>query len=329
MWIKTRPTCRDVTTGFPTKCRLQNERRNSIPMTCHYPHLGSASDWFKQISSTHDQSETVIPRTLFRRETSGGVAKCRLFSPAKNLQPFDQIEGNSRVFCFLASPTITPAKEKKRRNRVKRREEREDKKNERFVFLHFTLATLKEKKWRMIAHFCIEVIWNFWKTSSYTPDSIVSYEAFFGVVTQHFSVSWRHKNAPGVPLGILVGICRDIPKWAKTVTVFRPKRRKNPLGRHITINAPHKGVIVPGKSGMTTVFLNPNRTILIEFNSYLKCMAPAAHGPGFHTNSSQSLTDVTRGAWGKHIWFSDPAHFSCHIIRQNTLKKENNKTRLW
>ena len=77
--IRTRPTFRDVTTGFPSKCRLQNECRNSIPMTCHYPHLGSVSDWFKQISSTHDQSERVIPRTLFRRETSGGVAKCRLF----------------------------------------------------------------------------------------------------------------------------------------------------------------------------------------------------------------------------------------------------------
>lgn len=76
-----------------------------------------------------------------------------------------------------------------------------------------------------------------------------------------------------------------------------------------------------------TVVLNPNRTILIEFDTYLKCMAPAAHGPGFYANSSQSLTDVTRGAWGKHTWFSDPAQFSCHIIRQNTLKKASNKTR--
>ena len=168
-----------------------------------------------------------------------------------------------------------------------------------------------------------------WKISSYAPDSIVFYEAFFGVVTQHSSFAWRHKNAPGVHLGILVGICRDIPKQAKTVTVFRPKRRKNPLGRHITINVPHKGVIVPGKSSTTTVYLNPNRSILIEFETYLKGMAPAAHGPGFHTNSSQSLTDVTGGAWGKHIWFSDPAQFSCHIIRQNTLKKSNNKTRPW
>ena len=29
---------------------LRNERRNSIPMTRHYPELGSASDWLNQIS---------------------------------------------------------------------------------------------------------------------------------------------------------------------------------------------------------------------------------------------------------------------------------------
>ena len=33
------PTFRDVTTGFPAKWRLRNERRNSILMTCHYPDL--------------------------------------------------------------------------------------------------------------------------------------------------------------------------------------------------------------------------------------------------------------------------------------------------
>jgi len=77
----------------------------------------------------------------------------------------------------------------------------------------------------------------------------------------------------------------------------------------------------------TTVFSNPNITILIEFDTYLKCMAPAAHGPGFYTNSSQSLTDITRGAWGKHTWFSDPAQFSCHIIRQNTLKKSKQQNK--
>ena len=40
-----------ATTGFPVKWHLRNECRNSIRMTCHYPDLGSASDWLKQISS--------------------------------------------------------------------------------------------------------------------------------------------------------------------------------------------------------------------------------------------------------------------------------------
>ena len=35
----------DVTTGFPAKWRLRNERRHSILMTRHYPDLGSTSDW--------------------------------------------------------------------------------------------------------------------------------------------------------------------------------------------------------------------------------------------------------------------------------------------
>ena len=39
-----------ATTGFLTKRRLWNERRNSILMTCHYPDLDSASDWLEQIS---------------------------------------------------------------------------------------------------------------------------------------------------------------------------------------------------------------------------------------------------------------------------------------
>ena len=30
---------------FSTKWRLRNERRNFVLMTCHYPDLGSASDW--------------------------------------------------------------------------------------------------------------------------------------------------------------------------------------------------------------------------------------------------------------------------------------------
>ena len=40
--MRNKPTVRDTTTGFPAKRRLNNERRNSIPMACHYPDLGSA-----------------------------------------------------------------------------------------------------------------------------------------------------------------------------------------------------------------------------------------------------------------------------------------------
>ena len=35
----------DATTGFPSKRRLRNKRRNSLLMTRHYPDLGCASDW--------------------------------------------------------------------------------------------------------------------------------------------------------------------------------------------------------------------------------------------------------------------------------------------
>ena len=60
-------------------------------MTCHYVDLGSASDWLK---ICFNQSEALprsghlygvsmlVPQTLFPWETSGGVAKCRLYSQA-------------------------------------------------------------------------------------------------------------------------------------------------------------------------------------------------------------------------------------------------------
>ena len=70
-------------------------------MTCHHPDLGSASDWFKQISlvvrqirSTsqiwvvirhHYGIYTLVSQTLFRGKTSGGVAERRLF-PTAHLQ---------------------------------------------------------------------------------------------------------------------------------------------------------------------------------------------------------------------------------------------------
>ena len=53
LWINSLrklPTFGDATTGFPTKWRLRNERRNSILMTRHFPDLGSASDWLSKIS---------------------------------------------------------------------------------------------------------------------------------------------------------------------------------------------------------------------------------------------------------------------------------------
>ena len=93
-----KPTFHDAITGFPAKWRLRNERRNSILMTCHYPDLGSASDWschvgnlIQPIRSTtqiwvvtrHQYGiSALISQTSFREETSVGVVKCRLFSQA-------------------------------------------------------------------------------------------------------------------------------------------------------------------------------------------------------------------------------------------------------
>ena len=67
-------------------------------MTRHYPHLGSASDWLNQIShaarpirsptkiwvvTLHQCGiSALVSQTSFGGETSGSVAKCRLFSQA-------------------------------------------------------------------------------------------------------------------------------------------------------------------------------------------------------------------------------------------------------
>ena len=83
----------------PPKWRLRNERRNSILMTRHNPHLGSASDWscrvgnlIQPIRSTaqvwvvtrHQYGiSALVSQTSFGGETSGSFAKCRLFSKAK------------------------------------------------------------------------------------------------------------------------------------------------------------------------------------------------------------------------------------------------------
>ena len=68
-------------------------------MTCHYPDLGSASDWLNQIShaARPNRSTTqiwvvtcrqngisaLVSKTLYGGETIGRVAKCRLFSQAR------------------------------------------------------------------------------------------------------------------------------------------------------------------------------------------------------------------------------------------------------
>ena len=93
--ISWKPTFCDAVTGFPAKWRLRNKRRNSILMTCHYPDLGSASDWLRQISHAawpirstieiwvvprHQYGiSTLVSQTSFRGETNGGVAKFCLF----------------------------------------------------------------------------------------------------------------------------------------------------------------------------------------------------------------------------------------------------------
>ena len=71
-------------------------------MTRRYPDLGSASDWLNQISHAarpikstthiwvvtrhHFKISALVSQTSFGGETSGSVAKCRLFSQATNLR---------------------------------------------------------------------------------------------------------------------------------------------------------------------------------------------------------------------------------------------------
>ena len=95
--LRKQPTFGETTIGFPTKLCLRNEHRNPILMTHHYPDLTSACDWLNQIShaawpiKSTTQIWVVIHRCgisalisqmSFGRETSGSIAKCRLFSKA-------------------------------------------------------------------------------------------------------------------------------------------------------------------------------------------------------------------------------------------------------
>ena len=99
-WTK-QPTFRDAPTGFPAKLLVRNERRNSILKKRHYPDLGCASDrscrvgnFLQPIRSTTEIWVVTrnqygifacISQTSFRRETSDGIAKCCLFSQARNI----------------------------------------------------------------------------------------------------------------------------------------------------------------------------------------------------------------------------------------------------
>ena len=83
-----------ATTGLAAKwltAEDSNDCRNSILSTCHYPVLSSTSDWSWREGKFASNNERLYPylgrsgsavvsRTSFRVETSGDVAKCRLFS---------------------------------------------------------------------------------------------------------------------------------------------------------------------------------------------------------------------------------------------------------
>ena len=61
-------TFRDATTDFPAKWHLKNKHRDSILMTCHYPDLGSAFDWLKQILPNKSTNQGRDPFNLnFRK----------------------------------------------------------------------------------------------------------------------------------------------------------------------------------------------------------------------------------------------------------------------
>ena len=96
--LRKQPTFGGATTGYPAKWRLRNWRRNSMLMTRHYPDQGSASDWSCRVGNfiqpirsatqvwvvkRHQYGISVlVSQTSFGGETSGSVAKCRLFSQA-------------------------------------------------------------------------------------------------------------------------------------------------------------------------------------------------------------------------------------------------------
>ena len=96
----------DATAGFPMKRSLKNERKNSILMTCHYPYLGSACDWLRQISlamwpirnttqiwvMTRHQCgiSALVPQTSFRRRRNQWwrLEMCAVYADERHERPF-------------------------------------------------------------------------------------------------------------------------------------------------------------------------------------------------------------------------------------------------
>ena len=116
--LRKQSTFRDATTGthwFPREMTSEKRVRNSILGTCHYPVLGSATDWLKKIfhaarpttSTTQMWVVTrhqygisaLVSQTSFRGETSGSVAKCRLFPQASfaRLSLLNQLRSTERT----------------------------------------------------------------------------------------------------------------------------------------------------------------------------------------------------------------------------------------
>ena len=104
----------DATTGFAGKWRPRNERRNSIPMTRHYPDRSSAFDSLKICFSRsktlypvlgrgkHHQYgiSGLLPLTSFRQVISGSDLKCRLFSLADwNTTAEHGVDRKELTFC--------------------------------------------------------------------------------------------------------------------------------------------------------------------------------------------------------------------------------------
>ena len=87
--LRKQPTLRDAITSFPTKGCVRNERRISALITCHCTDVDNAANWLMQIylAGRPIRSPTQIwikflRETSVRGESSRGVEKCRLFSPA-------------------------------------------------------------------------------------------------------------------------------------------------------------------------------------------------------------------------------------------------------